>query len=222
VIFQADRELREEARRFGQEVKAARTRLGLTQADVARASTVATSVISSAEAGDPTVSLWVRFRIAVLLGLRLRLPVYSDGTPFLYDAAHTRIVDRLLAIRHSRWSATLEAPVPGPGRRSTDVRMEAGQDIVLFEVESHVTRWEEVVREGESKRAAVRLEARPGMRVHSVLVLPPTVHHRDLVTSFGRAISTAYPVSSHSLSRALQRDADKWPGDGILWIAGSR
>jgi transcriptional regulator with XRE-family HTH domain len=220
VTYQADRLLRDEAARFGDEVRHLRLRRGLTQADVARAIGVARSVVSRIEAGSAGASLRTRFRLIVVLGSRLRLPVYPDGTPILHDAPHARIVDRLLATRNPRWLATLEAPVPGPGARSTDVRLDSQDDVVLFEVESHVRQWEEIVRECQSKREHVRASAAVDVRVHSVLVLPPTRHHRELVAAHTASVNVAFPVASSTLEQVLRDPEARWPGDGLLWVAG--
>jgi len=197
-----------------------RLRLGLTQADVTRAVGVARSVISRLEAGDPAVSLTIRCRVAVLLGGRLRLPVYPDGTPMLHDTAHARIAERLVEQTHVRWRPALETRVPGPGHRSTDVRLDDGSDIVLVEVETHVRRWEEILRELHDKRAAVIDAAAGRQRVHVMLVLPPTRHHRELILSLPSSVGAAFPASSSDILAALRGSDSAWPGDGILWIAG--
>jgi hypothetical protein len=149
----------------------------------------------------------------------LRLPIYPDGTALLHDAVHARIVERVVAQAHPIWNPALEASVPGPGRRSTDVRLDDGRDVVLAEVETHLGRWEEALREMHGKRAAV-LEAGPeGRRIHVVLVLPPTRHHRDLVASIPESVRRAFPVPSSELEAALL-GGGPWPGDGILWVPG--
>lgn len=219
VVFEAGRALRRETAEQGQALRDIRLRLGLTQADVARAVGSARSVVSRVEAGDPSVSLAIRCRIAVLLGARMRLPIYADGTALLHDAVHARIVERLVGRAHPLWNPTLEASVPGPGRRSTDVRLDDGRDVVLAEVETHLGRWEEALREMHGKRAAVIETDLAGGRIHVVLVLPPTRHHRDLVASIPESVRRAFPVPSSELEAALQ-GGGPWPGDGILWIPG--
>jgi DNA-binding XRE family transcriptional regulator len=219
-MLESRRIARAECRRLGEELCAARARLGLTQADVGRAVGVSRSTVSALEGGDPGVSLQIRFRVGLLLGLRLRLPAYADQTPLLHDAAHARIVERLVRMANQRWRITLESPVPGPGTRSSDLRLEAGPDVVLFEVESHVLRWEEIVRETQSKRETVRA-ALPSRRVHSVLVLPPTRHHRDLVAALRSSVRSVFPHPSSTLEACLAGADGAWPGDGLLWVPGA-
>jgi hypothetical protein len=148
----------------------------------------------------------------------MRLPIYPDGTALLHDATHARIVERLVAKAHPVWSPMLEALVPGPGRRSTDIRLDDGRDVVLGEVETHLGRWEEALREMHAKRSAV-IESGLDRRVHVLLVLPPTRHHRELVASIPHSVRLAFPASSPAIEAALQAGGP-WPGDGILWIPG--
>jgi transcriptional regulator with XRE-family HTH domain len=220
AIIEGDRVVRRTAARFGDEFREQRLRIGVTQAAVARAIGVDRSVIARLERGDPAVSNTIRARACTVLGADFRL-AYPERTPLVFDAAHARIVERLLAIRHRRWRPTVEMRVPGPGRRSVDVGMASGLDVVLFEIESRVRRMEQLARELHAKREAVESAARPGMRVHVVLVLPPTRHHQALVRGLPTTIRTAFPTLSPALRHAIESAAGPWPGDGILWLAGS-
>src|SRR5205085_7429750 len=132
-----------------------RLRAGVSQAAVARAIGVSRSVICEMEAGDASPSLLIRSRAAAALGGEIRLAMYGGDTPLIRDAAQARLVESLLRIAHATWARSVEAPVPGPGRRSVDVRLDRGADIVLIEVESRLRAVEEIVRELHAKRAAV-------------------------------------------------------------------
>ena len=247
AIYNGDRQLRRAAARFGEEFRLIRLRTGVSQAAVARAIGVDRAAVCRLEAGDPTVSARIRARAAAVLGADFRLGIYADGAPLINDAAHARLVEALLRLRHANWRARVEAPVPGPGRRSTDLRLDRGTDTVLFEVETHVRALEAIIREGENKRSAVAMgalanggalanattatgatdpveptnpaaDAGPGHRVHVVLVLPPTRHHRSLVAAHPGTIRAAFPASTADLRRALTSAGAPWPGDGILWL----
>lgn len=218
VRLEADHLLRLEALAQGEALREQRLRLQIAQADVARAIGVSRSVISALERGDTGVSLEIRFRAAEVLGLRLRLPAYLDGTPRLYDRNHSLIIEHLLAIRHPRWRVELEAPVPGPGRRSTDVRLECGHDIVLTEVESMLRRWEQEAREIHDKARAVAEAVGPERRVHSLLVLPPTRHNRELIASLSGSVAAVFPADEGAIRRALTGSSEPWPGNGLLWL----
>ena len=221
ALHDGDRQLRRVATRFGEDFRELRLRFGVTQAAIARAIGVDRSVIARIERGDPSVSNRIRARACAVLGADFRVALYPGRAPLIYDAAHSRIVERLLALRHRRWRATVEAPVPGPGRRSSDVRLAAARDVVLCEVESRARRVEQLIRELHAKREAVEVELGGRFRVHVVLVLPPTRHHQTLVRELPTTLRAAFPVGSADLRRALESPDAPWPGDGILWVPGS-
>jgi transcriptional regulator with XRE-family HTH domain len=221
AVHDGDRQLRRVAIRFGEDFRELRLRFGVTQAAIARAIGVDRSVIARIERGDPTVANRIRARACAVLGADFRLALYPERAPLIYDAAHSRIVERLLALRHRRWRATVEAPVPGPGRRSSDVRLASGRDLVLFEIESRARRAEQLLRELHAKREAVEMAVGGRLRVHAVLVLPPTRHHQAFVRELPATIRAAFPVGAADLRRALESPDAPWPGDGILWVPGS-
>jgi transcriptional regulator with XRE-family HTH domain len=221
VSREAARIARLDATNVGQEFRELRLRLGVRQSDVARVAGVARSVISELEAGDPSVGLAIQRRTAIALGADLRVHVYPGSTPMLHDAGHGRIIERIVASRHRRWQAELEARVPGGGRTSIDVRLSMPGSIVLIEVETRVRRWEQVLRQLFEKRESVRAVNPDGVQVYAVLCLPPTRHHRALVSELGESVRTALPANSDELRRALE-EGTAWPGDGILWVAGGQ
>lgn len=222
AINEGDRQLRRTCTRFGDEFREVRLRAGLSQAAVARAVGVARSVICRIEHGDRDVSPRIRARAAAVLGADFRLSIYAEAAPLIHDAAHANLVEAVLALGHPRWRATVESPVPGPGRRSTDIRFDYRLDAVLVEVESRVRSFEAIIRECADKRAAVAQVLGPDHRVHVALVLPPTRHHKALIAAHPRIVATAFPVSHANLELALSDPVAPWPGDGILWMAKSR
>jgi len=89
-----------------------------------------------------------------------------------------------------------------------------------MEVETHVRGLEAIIREGAEKREAVAATAAVRHRIHVVLVLPPTRHHRALVAAHPGIVAAAFPSSDASIARALAGSDVRWPGDGILWQRG--
>jgi transcriptional regulator with XRE-family HTH domain len=219
AIYEGDRQLRRTSARFGEELRGIRLRAGVNQAAVARAIGVTRSVICRIEQGDPSVSPQIRARAASVLGADFRMAVYPEAAPRIHDAAHARMVEAILALRGKAWRATVEAPVPGAGRRSSDIRLEHGSAIVLIEVESRVHAFEAIIRECADKRAAVATVGDTRRQVHVVLALPRTRHHQMLVNAHPEITVTAFPASSAALSRALRDPTIDWPGDGILWVS---
>jgi transcriptional regulator with XRE-family HTH domain len=219
AIHSGDRQLRRACTRFGEEFRLIRLRAGVSQAAVARGIGVARSVICRIELGDEDVSPRIRARAAALLGADLNLAIYPASAPLIHDAAHAQIVERLLTQVHSTWHPALESPVPGPRRRSTDIRLERGRDVVLIEVETRIRSLEQIIRECMEKRAAVAASLPADRRVHVVLAAASTAHHRALVAAHPRIVATAFPAPPLSIRGVLaQPDGTEWPGDGILWI----
>jgi transcriptional regulator with XRE-family HTH domain len=230
AINDGDRQLRRTCTRFGDEIREMRLRSGASQAAVGRAIGVSRSVICRMEQGATDVSPQIRARVASLLGGDFRIAVYPGGTPLIHDAAHAAIVEAVLRQCHPTWRRTVESPVPGPGRRSTDIRLDRPGEIVLMEVETRVRALEAIIRECADKRVAVAdvvaghdvghraIEA----AIHIVLVLPPTRHHRALVRAHPAIVAAAFPADPIALARAIADPGQPWPGDGILWASGGR
>jgi len=225
AIAEAERALQRQSIRSAEELRALRLRAGLSQAAVARNIGVARSLVSRLERGDPGIALRTRFQIATVLGADLRFAAFAGSSPVIRGSVQAKIVEQLLAKTGGSWGPTIEAPVPGPGRRSVDLRLDGPTDIVLIEVETRIGSLEEIIRELHSKRQALAEEpapetdAAPGRRpVHVVLALPSTRHHRSIAAAHPRTISTVFPIPSTALARALSDGTSRWPGDGILWL----
>lgn len=220
AIYAGDRQVRRACRRFGEEFRELRLRAGLSQAAVARSIGVARSAICDLEAGDEGASLRLRARAAAVLGAEAGLGLYPASSPLISDATQAKLLESLLKMLHPSWNATVEAPVPGPGRRSIDLRLDGQDDVVLMEVETRVRTLEAAVRELHDERAAVSL-AGPGLPIHVVLVLPPTRHNRALARAHPAIIKATFPIPSRLLEAATS-GGGRWPGDGILWLATNR
>ncbi len=226
ATFEGDRALRRTVRRFGEDFRALRLRIGVSQAAVASSIGVARSVICRLEAGDEDVGPRIRARACATLGATYKMALYADAEPMIRDAAHARLIETLLRLRHPGWRATIEAPVPstgpGPARRSTDIRLDGARQIVLFEIETRIERWEELAREAHEKCAAVQATAGPDVDVHAILVLPPTHRNRAVIRALPATVRVAFPVPSNALRDALASRPGPWPGDGILWLPAGR
>lgn len=220
AIREAERALRQQSTRLADELRSFRLRTGVSQAAVAAAAGVSRSVVSRLEEGNPEVALRTRFRVAAVLGADLRLAAYEGAPALIRDTVQARIIERLLRERDPRRQATVEAAVPGPGRRSIDLRLDSPGVCVLLEVESRVASLEGIVRELHAKRQALleSSELPTDRRIYCVLVLPVTRHHRALVRDHPETIRSAFPASSTTLLRALRDASVPWPDDGILWI----
>jgi transcriptional regulator with XRE-family HTH domain len=219
AIQQGDRELRRTAFRFAEDFRELRLRIGVSQRAVAEAIGVDPSVINRLERADPSVGPVIRARACAVLGADFRMQFYRERSALIYDAAHARLVDRVVAMVGRGWRTELELALPG--RRSVDAGFFSRHAIVLTEVESRLRRLEEIQRELQSKRESVIDTFGRERPIHVVLALPPTHHHRTLVREHPALIRTAFPASSAQIRAALADAALPFPGDGILWVSGS-
>lgn len=124
AIREGERSLRRQSTRAAEDLRAMRIRAGVSQAAVAAAVGTSRSVISRLEQGNPAISLRTRFRVAALLGADLRLSAFEGSGALLRDAAQAPMLEKILLWCDRRWRKTLEAPVPGTGRRSVDLRLD--------------------------------------------------------------------------------------------------
>lgn len=176
-------------------------------------------MIARLERADPSVGPRIRARACAVLGADFRMQLYRERPAVIYDAAHARIVNRLVALVGTGWRIELELMLPG--RRSVDACLFSRSAIVLCEVETRVRRLEQVQRELESKREAVAARFGTERPVHVVLTIPPTHHHRGLVREHPALVETAFPARSARIRAALADAKLPYPGDGILWVSGS-
>ena len=219
AIQQGDRELRRTAFRFAEDFRELRLRAGVSQRAVAQAIGVDQSVIARLERANPSVSARIRARACAVLGADFRMQFYRERSAQIYDAAHARIVNRLVALVGTGWRTELELMLPG--HRSVDACLFSRRAIVVSEVETRVRRLEQVQRELESKREAVTAQFGTDRPVHVVLTLPPTHHHRGLVREHPALVESGFPASSARTRAALADASLPYPGDGILWVSGS-
>jgi transcriptional regulator with XRE-family HTH domain len=219
AIQQGDRELRRTAFRFADDFRELRLRIGVSQRAVAEAIGVDPSVINRLERADPSVSPVIRARACAVLGADFRMQLYRERSALIYDAAHARIVERLVRMVGSGWRVNLEAPLPG--RRSIDACLQSPRCIVIGEVESRVRRLEEIQRELHSKRDAAIERYGQDRRIHVLLVLPPTHHHRALIREHASQITASFPARQSAIKAALADASLPYPGDAILWVPGS-
>jgi transcriptional regulator with XRE-family HTH domain len=209
--------------RLADELRVLRLRSGASQAAIADSIGVSRSLISKLEQGHPGIALRTRFHVAAVLGADLRLMAFEGAGALIRDARQAGIVDGLLRARDPLWKPTVEAAVPGPGRRSVDLRLDSRAHIVLVEVETHLGSLEEVIRELHAKRQAF-LDPSSGpvpRPIRLVLALPATRHHRAIVRAHPDLIRAAFPMPSIQVSRALADASRPWSGDGLLWIRRS-
>jgi transcriptional regulator with XRE-family HTH domain len=219
AIQRGDRELRRTAFRFAEDFRELRLRAGVSQGAIATAIGVDRSVITRLERADPSICPTIRARACAVLGADFRMQLYRERGALIYDAAHARIVERLVGMVGIGWRVELEQSLPH--RRSIDVCLFSRRCIVLNEVETRVRRREEIQRELHAKRDAATDRFGSDRPIHVLLVMPPTHRHRAIVREHAAQLAASFRARLSAIRSALADAALPFPGDGILWVPGS-
>lgn len=218
-------------RRLGVGLRAARTRAGLRQRDVADLAGISQSFFSRIERGVVTsVSIETVAACCEAVGHRLAAFVeLAPGATAPRDMEHLRRQRLVLDIAsRGAWHGTPEAAVPGDGPhpRSIDVllRRPVRREIAVVEIIDMLADVGDAVRNLEAKVAAISA-AEPGVRVSGLLLVRRTARNRHVVAELRSIFAARYPASSAAWLRALEDPAAPMPdAGGFAWtsVAGDR
>jgi transcriptional regulator with XRE-family HTH domain len=204
------RSVRKTLRTIGEELRARRVQLGLSQRTVAEATGCSHTQIWRIEKGD---YLSVAFRdlvvLAAVLGLDLSARCYPHGHP-LRDAAHRALLERLRRLVGPSWTWRTEVPFPGvDDRRAWDALL-TGPARIGVEGETRPT-------DGQDLERRVNLKARDGGVDHVILLLSDSRHNRSLVREHDLKIGDSPLVPRRALIAALAEGRDP-RGNAILLL----
>ena len=198
--------------RFGLSVRALRHRRGWTQAELAHHAGLSQSAISRIErgAGD---ALTVRLlsRVAGVMGARIRLQVLWQGEELdrLLDAAHARLVERVIGLLGGAgWLVAPEVTYRfGAERGSIDVlAFHPGTGhLLVIEVKTVVPDMGGLLagldRKGRVALQVARERGWHATRVSRVLVLADDRTARRRLEQFAATFATAYPARTREVHR---------------------
>lgn len=213
-------------RAFGAEVRRLREDSGISQERLAQAIGISQSHLSRIEAGHVKAGSETAAGIAIGLGaqLEIRLRV-ATGSP-IRDHIQARIAEALLRVAHPRWRRFVEVPVHRPVRGSIDVVFHdpAAGIVIAAEVQSQIRRLEQQLRwSNEKARAILPSGAIPQIGstttpdVSQLLVIRSTRANREIASTYGSTLRTAFPAESGLAHRALTTNDGTWPGAALLW-----
>jgi len=205
--------LRMVASRFGAELRVARMASGLTQRQVANRAGVSQSLIASAEAGDPGLSLAVRCRMAAATGHELALKLYPTSSVPLRDSGQLKVAQRIADAANPWWRSRFEVPTgPGP-MRAADMLLESAEEVLHVEIERSLIDFQAQLRAAEVKRTSLASTDRRPVRL--VIAVPATATTRRALKEHTGVIQRALPVPSRSIWHAI-RTGSRVGGDGLL------
>lgn len=192
----------------GDELREARLRAGLRQADVARILGTSHTRISYVETGQlETFPVLDLARHAAVVGLRLHARLFPAGAP-LRDQAQVALLERFRRRLAPSWQIRLEAPLPIPGdQRARDMLLRHGDVTVGVEA---ITR----LRDMQAQVRAAQLKQREGGATLLVLLVAATHANRRALAAAQGLISAEYQVGTRGGMMALAAGRD--PGGDAL------
>jgi transcriptional regulator with XRE-family HTH domain len=198
---------------IGDELREARLRAGLRQADVARALGTSRVRVSYAETGKldsaPLVDV---ARHAAAVGLRLHVRLYPAGTP-LRDRAQLALLDRFRRRLSPRVQVRLEVPVGADPRdqRAWDMvlRVPGSPTGTVIGVEA-ITR----LRDVQAQLRAAQLKRHDAGVDHLILLIAGTHANRRALAAAEPLLTAAFPIGTRPTIAALEAGRD--PGADAL------
>ena len=175
---------------LGDELRAARHVAGLTQREVAVAIHSSQAEISRRERGrSPGIGVDRLALHAAALGMRLSVKLWPMGGA-IRDAAQARYIAAFVARIGSRWTVTLEAPVPIAGDlRAIDLLLRSPAGSVAVEI---ITRLADL----QAQLRAAQLKARDAHATRSVIVVAGTHANRRAMVNARGATVQAYDLDA--------------------------
>ena len=212
-----DRPLDESARRavwlcqrIGTEIRDARRMAGINQDRLGAAASLSGSEVGRVERGEaPALTIAASVRLLRVVGLDLWLKTYPFGPP-LRDAAHTALMDRLIARLPGTVGWKREWPLPVPGdHRAVDLVLTGLPVATGIEVETRLVDEQALLRDIHSKQRDAGLE-----RMYLLLL-----RSRSNTTALKGAtgLTRAFPLRSRTVLAALRNGRDAG-ANGIIML----
>ena len=223
----AARANREQLARLGAETRSARRRRRLTQAALGTRVGLSQSSVSRAErglGGGLTLDAWQR--IAIALGITLRINLQRDPLAETADAGHLAMQELVLRLgRPAGYKGLVELPTkPAEPWRSIDVALidDARRRLTVVEC------WNTIGDMGAAARSSTRKQAeaedlaaaRWGERDHTVglvWVVRATARNRALLARYPEVFASRFPGSSARWVRALTTGEAPPDQPGLVW-----
>mgnify|MGYP001825396960 CR=1 FL=1 len=195
-------------RELGTELRDARWTAGLSQRHVARSAGLSQSHVSRTEhAQRIPPRLDELARQAAVLGLRLSIKLYPDGSP-VRDAGQLRLEERLRGQLPTDVPTRTEVLVGGHGDlRAWDMVIDADLAVAV-DAETRLNDIQAVQRRCETKLRDSRID-------RMVLLVADTTHNRRVLREHRAALASTFPLATAEVMAAL-RAGKAPPANGIV------
>lgn len=215
---------------LGDSIRAGRTRLRLSQAELAARVGVHQAWISRIEVGHGRrvpLELWVALGVSIEQPLAVSYSRPLGSVPEPADAGHLAMQERLLELARStaRTAGFELATHPADPRRSIDVCVRDSRHRVLIIQEA----WNMFGDVGAAVRSTNRKRAEAGdlsatidggspYRVATVWVIRPSSANRGLVGRYPEIFGSAFPGSSRAWAKAIVTGSRAPDEPGLVWL----
>jgi transcriptional regulator with XRE-family HTH domain len=214
-------------RALAEELRRVRLDEGLSQRRVSDAAGFHPSHLPRIETCERQASTDAMVAFAAAMGYDVSIRLFAAVGPRIRDHLQGRMIEALLAARHSRWSARLEVGVYHPVRGVIDVVLQdresgdlvAGEGHSLLHTVERQLRWAGQKADAlPSARGFPWADHPETPRISRLLLLPDTAAMRELVATLPAVFSAAYPAATEAAVEALTTGTGRWPGDAIVWV----
>ena len=197
----------------GEEYRERRTALGLSQAAVASAASIARSRYTRIEAGRTEhLSIVEASRIASVLGLDLSVRLYPGGQP-LRDGAHAERLKRVGQHVRPPLRFRTEVPLPPhpnvPEQRAWDAEIHGARERTAIELEMRL-------RDAQAVERRIGLKRRDDPPDHFLLLIADTRHNRQVLAGYPDVFADLPRVRPSTVFRLLE--AGRHPSTGLMFI----
>lgn len=207
------------ARRFGSELRLARTATGLTQHQLASLAGVSQSVVSRAERAARRLEWSTACALASASGHELAIKLYPADGLTLRDRGQLRAVQAVVAEAHASWHVTIEQPISDRDRRAADLVLTGPTETIHIEVERALVDLQAQLRAAQLKRSA--LAERLGQGVRLVIAVPGTRRSRRVISELMPTVRAAMPATSRAIWVSI-RSGSALGADGFLFLPPTR
>jgi transcriptional regulator with XRE-family HTH domain len=207
----ADREIAWRLLEIGRELRLARVRAGMTQAEVARRAGTSGAQISRIEHGKaPSVTLRQLGRVAAVVGMKLSARAFPAGRR-LVDAGQLELFSRLRARASPAWKWMTEVPMPIAGDyRAADALGTIPACRLMVEL---VTRF--IDSQAQTRHALLKQRDLGADRL--VMVVLGSTANRRALREAAPALRDSFSLTTRQVLRALAEGRD--PGaNGIVLL----
>lgn len=207
------------ARRFGAELRLARTTSGLSQRALGEMAGVSQSFVSRVESGSRRADWPTACALCAATGHDLSVRLFPTRSVSVRDSGQLAVCETIARASAPLRRPRLEHPV-GPGDlRAADLLLIGPEDVIHIEVERRLVDLQAQLRAAQVKRSVLAEQMKVPVRL--VLAVPATARNRAVLASLAPILEAALPKTSAEVWHAI-RTGQPLGADGQLVVRPMR